>query len=108
MIRFEGAGTYGGDIVVRPLMVWSCPLHDSFYEDGEHHYCDCEHCTYEPVFCVYCAKAVWLHAMDDEGNLLYQFKNEPLMHQMLKELYLPSVLEQLNEPLLLTRLFDTR
>jgi hypothetical protein len=85
--------------VWRREMQWSCPLHD---EPLDYHECDCPYCTvgygcdtcdvagYEPT-------GWWAASYDFTG-----------LTQVIKELYVPQIMEQLNGEILMGSLLSER
>lgn len=78
-------------------MVWSCPEHDRYWEDPDMHYCDCTFCDFVPQTCPTCETGMWLHAMDDEGNLLYEFVLVTVFDEIVRVHYFPALLDTLNK-----------
>jgi hypothetical protein len=56
-----------------------------------------------PEVCDWCENGEWWQACDDDGELLYEFVFEGILSLILKEYYMPPLVEQLNSECLLSR-----
>lgn len=92
--RFED-----GELRVQPKTVWSCPLHDK--PDTSYEYCECDYCEgHNKTRCELCETAKYVWALDDDGEIIWEFKWEPNFSLLLRDVYLPPITEALNQTII--------